>query len=135
MATDQATRRLQDALVRVLESGRGAHELFTEDALFDLNVPSWRFQVRGSGQFVDWWHREVHGRGRAAVTRSADTVSGFVIEMAIEFRHLGQDLYARQVMLAEITNDRISELVVYCTGDWDAQTRARQVAEAPMIKG
>jgi hypothetical protein len=30
---------------------------------------------------------------------------------------------------------RIAELVLYCTGDWDPQTRARHAAQSPMIRG
>jgi hypothetical protein len=125
---------LVQGLVRVLETGEGGAENFAPAALFDLNVPAWRFQVRGADAFNEWWHEEVAHRGRVTVGRSAPTPSGFVLETAIEFEHDGKGLYARQMCLAEVSDGRIVELAVYCTGDWDAQTRAKQAREAPMIR-
>ena len=132
---DQTAREhLVDGLIRVLETGRGASEVFASDAIFDLNVPAWRFQVQGPDAFNEWWHEEVQGAGRVTIGRSARTPSGFVVETAIEFTYNGEELYARQVLLCEVVGDRIVDVVLYCTGDWDADTRARQAAEAPMIR-
>lgn len=131
---DRTVDRLADALVRVLENGEGAGELFAPDAFFDLNVPAWRFLVQHPEAFVDWWHEEVDRKGKVTVSRLARTTAGFVVETEIEFPHQGRDLIARQILLAEVVDGRISELVVFCTGDWDPETRARHVAEAPMIR-
>lgn len=128
------TERLVQGLIRVLESGAGAEEVFKDETMFDLNVPSWRFQVRGAEAFDEWWHQEVQHRGRVTVGRSAATASGFVLEVSIEFEYEGEELYARQLILCDVVGDRIVAVVLYCTGDWDAATRARQAVEAPMIR-
>lgn len=133
LAEASTKERLVQRLVRFLESGE-SEDLFGDDAFFDLNVPAWRFQVRDPGAFEDWWHQEVQHRGRATVGRSALTPTGFVVETAIEFEHHGDELYARQVCWAEVAGDRIVELTVYCTGDWDSETRARQASDAPMFR-
>lgn len=126
--------RLVEGMVHVLETGEGAAEVFAPDAVFDLNVPAWRFQVRGAAAFDEWWHQEVQHRGRVTVGRSAATSSGFVLEVSIEFEFERQELYARQLILADVSDGRVTNVVLYCTGDWDAGTRARQAVEAPMIR-
>lgn len=132
---DTATiERLVEGLVKVLETGEGNEDVFAADTVFDLNVPAWRFQVRGAEAFDEWWHQEVQHRGRVTVGRSAATSSGFVLEVSIEFAFEGEELYARQLILCDVVDGKISSVVLYCTGDWDAATRARQAVEAPMIR-
>jgi hypothetical protein len=33
-----------------------------------------------------------------------------------------------------VRDGRIAEVVVYCNGEWDPALRARQAAEAPMLR-
>lgn len=128
-------RTLIDALIRTLETGEGAAHVFAPACFYDINLPAWRFQIQDPNAFVEWWHQEVGGKGRVTVGRQTATPNGFAIETEIEFPHHGRDLYARQMFSCEVASGRISELVVYCTGDWDPETRARHAAEAPMIRG
>lgn len=130
----EARSGLAEGLVRLLESAEGADEVFAPACFFDLNVPGWRFQVQEPRRFVEWWHQEVDGKGRVGRTRRADTPTGFVLETDIDFAHHGHDLYARQIFVCEVAGGRIAELVLYCTGDWDPETRARHATEAPMIR-
>lgn len=125
---------LAEALIRAYERCRGGRALFTPDALFDINVPTWRFQVRGSDAFFDWLRRYAPEGYRLTLLRAAPTASGFVAEVEGEYAHHGEDLYFRNLLLCEVSDGRIAELTFYCTGDWDAETRARQRHEAPMIR-
>lgn len=39
------------------------------------------------------------------------------------WEHEGQSWYARQMLRTDITDGRITQLTVYCTGDWDEARR------------
>jgi len=43
--------------------------------------------------------------------------------------------YARNLwLLRDGADGQVDEVVLYCTGPWDAETVARQAREAPMIR-
>ncbi len=46
----------------------------------------------------------------------------------------GQDLSARRLWLCEVRDGRITEVVGYCTGEWNPELRARHAAKAPMLR-
>ncbi len=125
---------LADKLVHVYASYEGADEVFAPDALFDVNVPSWRFQLEGPEAFFSWLRG--HSPDGYAITLVAvtPTRSGFVAEVEGEYRPGDENLYFRNLILCHVEAERIIEVVFFCTGDWDPQTRARQAAEAPMIR-
>jgi ketosteroid isomerase-like protein len=71
----------------------------------------------------------------AEAGRCEPTASGFVQESVIRaVKHNGERVYSRQVFLAIVRDGRIAEITMYCTGDWDEATVARQAAEAPMLR-
>ena len=41
---------------------------------------------------------------------------------------------ARRLWLCEVRDGRITEVLGYCNGGWDAQLRARHAVEAPMLR-
>jgi len=124
---------LADRLATVYATYQGAEEVFAPDALFDVNVPTWRFQVEGPEAFFSWLKGYSPDGYGIRIVRATPTASGFVVELEGEYSPHGHDLYFRNLLLCEVRDGRITELVFYCTGDWDAETRARQLAEAPMV--
>ena len=40
----------------------------------------------------------------------------------------------RKILLAEVRGGRIAELTIYCSGDWDAELRARHAAETTLLR-
>jgi ketosteroid isomerase-like protein len=74
------------------------------------------------------------GPSRVEVLRTVATDSGFVQEHEEHTDVDGQDLSARRLVLCEVREGRISEVVVYCTGEWDDALRARHAVEAPMLR-
>ena len=66
----------------------------------------------------------------ARVLRVVPTVSGFVLE----HEENQGDAVARRLVVCEVRDGRIAEVVVYCNGEWDPALRARQAAEAPMLR-
>ena len=68
------------------------------------------------------------------VVRTIPTVNGFVTEFVGEHEENGEKMTDRKILLCEVRSRRVAELTVYCSGDWDAELRARHAAEAPLIR-
>lgn len=142
MATQQVERPIEhnsaEALNgRLAESFRtnDAGDVFTSDVLFDLNMPVWRFQMEGVDDFESW-RRDLAPKGSGInILRTTPTLSGFVTEYEEFEEQEGRLLTSRKLILCEVREGRIAELVVYCTGEWDEELRARHAIEAPMIRG
>lgn len=131
--TDDA---LVGRLIRFLETLDGGDEVFAPDTRFDVNVPQWRMQYGGLAPFVAWL-REHAATGYPLLSHSSiATADGFAIEFDSEYDHLqGERFYFRNLWLCAVDGDRITDVVMYCTGDWDAETRRRHAAQAPMLTG
>jgi hypothetical protein len=111
-------------------------ELYAPDALFEMNLPQWRFQLQGP-EAITTQLKGYFDRGAVTVVswkeRSGDF--GAVVEEASRWHVEPEELYYRQVhIFVTDANDRISEHVIYCPGEWDKATVERQKAEAPMIR-
>lgn len=130
----EAAQSLSHRLAGVLASGDAAEDLFTDDAFFDLNMPVWRFQIRGPKALADQL-REIHrGDVSIAISRTEPTASGFVQEHVESELVDGELFSARRLVLATARDGRIAELVIYCSGEWDQALRDRHAVEAPMIR-
>jgi hypothetical protein len=118
-AADSRVRRLAGDLIAFLETGRARDGLFAPDVFFDVTVPHWRLQAQGRDE-ARALRREQHpAQGRVVRSRLDETASGFVLEFEERWREHGRDWYAREIARADVGEDGIAELSVYCTGDWD----------------
>lgn len=112
-----------------------AHENdFAPNAFFDMNMPVWRFQLQGAANFAAQLKQINEGPVRMELTRTVPTVSGFVAEHVEHQLVEGEDITARRLWLCEVRDGRIVTATGYCSGEWDAELRARHAAEAPMIR-
>jgi ketosteroid isomerase-like protein len=68
------------------------------------------------------------------VARSVPTVTGFVTEMVGRHEEDGELMTDRKILLCEVRAGRISEMTIYCSGDWDAELRARHAAETTLVR-
>jgi hypothetical protein len=127
---DELSRRFN----RVFETLEAGNDLFAEEALFDLNMPVWRFQILGPAAFASQLKHINRGPAWVNIVRTVPTASGFVTEHVEHQEVDGQDLSARRLWLCEVDGGRISQVVGYCTGEWDEALRARHVREAPMVR-
>lgn len=127
------TERLAEGLVRAYSRYNDSDRVFAAHVLFDINVPTWRFQVQGAEAFFAWLKEHSPQGYDIRLLRSVTTASGFVAEIEGEYNP-SNGLYFRNLLLCQVEQDRITELVFYCTGDWDPETKARQASEAPMIR-
>ncbi len=116
-------------LAETIASGKVRPGVFADNVFFDMNVPEWRYQLQGVDTLANALAADITP-GSIESVRIVPTLSGFVLELATrEPKHTSRQLY-----LVETRGGLISEVTMYCTGDWDAQTEARQRAEAPMIR-
>jgi len=109
---------------------------YADDVIADVCVPAWRFQLRGRDALGDLLDREEFGlRGqRLHALRSFPMVDGCVVEVAARFEHGGETRQWRDVHILRTRGGEVVEHLAYCTGHWDAETIARQDAEAPMVR-
>ena len=129
-----AVEWLAERFNEVFETFDPGEDLFAADAFFDLNMPVWRFQLRGPEAFAAQLKRINKGDVRIDILRTIPTLSGFVTEHEEHQDVGGEDLSARRLWLCEVREGRIVEVVGYCSGEWDEALRARHAAEAPMLR-
>jgi hypothetical protein len=60
------------------------------------------------------------------------TDHGFTIEFEERWNAEGQRWYAREMIRADVVDQSIVELSIYCTGDWD-EARQREHAESVQL--
>ena len=58
----------------------------------------------------------------------------FVIEFEERWHSGGQDWYSREMARADISENGITELSVYCTGDWDEARVAEHRAAVTLLR-
>lgn len=111
-------------------------DVFSEEVFFDLNMPVWRFQLQGPGAWAAQLTKLAEGVAsvRVDVLRTVPTTSGFVTEHVESGEVGGETLSARRLWLCEVRDGRITEVVGYCSGEWDGALRARHAVEAPMVR-
>lgn len=118
-----------DAFMRFMETGEDPDGIVARDVFADLNVPSWRYQLKGD-DVREMIRNECAGSTYRA-ERVLETPSGFVTEAVQE---MADGVLFRQTILAEVRDGKVAEFTMYCTGAWDAGTIERQAREAPMIR-
>ena len=120
--------------VSLLETGQAPSGLFTDDVFCDFSMPQWRLQAVGPDQLVAL--RRAGHPGPSTVTRMRldSTPGGFVLEYEEEWELGGEQFYARQLARADVRGMAISELSVYCTGDWDTATVAQHARDVTLVR-
>ena len=119
---------LAQALITWLETGVRPQDVFAPDVFTDLTLPQWRLQAEGAeGAFL--LREEPHPyTGRVRVEALDRTSRGFLLQFEERWEADGQQWYCRELIHCVVTDGWITELVIYCTGDWDEQVQ-RQHAE------
>jgi ketosteroid isomerase-like protein len=109
-------------------------DVLTDDVFLDGHPPQWRFQLAGRDVFAAWLKDySPHGHD-ITVVRTIPTVSGFVTEFLGRHDEDGESITDRKIILCEVRDAKISELTIYCSGDWNSELRARHAAEAPILR-
>lgn len=127
-----ATPPIADRFVTFLQTTVDPGDLFAVQVFCDFNVPQWRYQFEGVEELANQIRHDTPNS--ITVGRVEPTPSGFVLEAEADVHIDGQPYYERTIWLVTITDDRITEVTLYCSGEWDTDTRARQQREAPMLR-
>jgi len=129
-----AVERLSRRFAETFETLVADHDVFAADAFFDLNMPVWRFQLIGPEAFSTQLRYINQGPITINVLRTVETADGFATEHEEHQDVGGEDLTARRLWLCTVRDGRIIEAIGYCSGEWDAELRARHALEAPMVR-
>jgi hypothetical protein len=119
IAADARVRRLSRNLITFLETGEPPDGLFAPDVFFDVSVPHWRLQAEGREAAIALRLDQHPAPGRVVRSRLDETGTGFVLEFEERWYERGRNWYAREIARADVGEDGITQLAVYCTGDWD----------------
>jgi hypothetical protein len=68
------------------------------------------------------------------IARTVLPRSGFVTEHQDRKVEDGRGMTLQKLLLCEVRDGRIAEVVVYCSGEWDAELRARHGEEALILR-
>lgn len=131
---DESTaRELSERLADVFRTAQ-VSDVLADDLFLDGHPPLWRFQIQGREEFASWLRGYSPQGADVTVVRTVPTTAGFVAEHVGRRFEDGTEMTDRKILLCEVSDGKVSELVVYCSGDWDPQLRARHAAEAPIIR-
>ena len=133
LLSDAEAQALSERLADVFRSA-DVGDVFTDDVFLDGHPPLWRFQLQGRDQFAAWLSGYSPDGADITVTRAVPTASGFVTEMTGRHQEDGSALTDRKIVLCEVRGGRVSEMTIYCSGDWDEELRARHAAEATLLR-
>lgn len=122
-------RTLAYNFISFLETGEPPDGLFAPDVFSDVTLPMWRLQADDVDGLLAIRRGGHPDPGRVPRHRFDPTPTGFVLEFEERWTAAGQHWYCREMIRANITASGISQLSVYCTGDWDeAQVAAHRSA-------
>jgi len=126
------THRLADLVIQFLETNTAPDGLFAASVFLDLTLPLWRVQRSTRDALVEYRRTSHPALGRVRPTRLEPTPNGFTLEFEERWVDGGQNWYAREMLRADVTDGVISELSVYCTGDWDEARVAEHAASVSL---
>jgi hypothetical protein len=126
--------RLAERFVQWLEDGVRPDDLFAADAFVDLTLPHWRIQAEGQDPAFHVREDSHPFPGTVAVRALDRTSRGFLVEFEERWDADGQRWYCREMIHAVVVDARISELHVYCCGDWDEALQQRHAREVRLLR-
>jgi ketosteroid isomerase-like protein len=131
--SDADAQALSERLADVFRTA-DVGDVFTEDLFLDGHPPYWRFQLQGRDQFAAWLKGYAPAGTEVNVARTVPTASGFLTELTGRHEEDGAEMTDRKIVMCEVRDGRVSELTIDCSGDWDADLRARHAAETTLLR-
>jgi hypothetical protein len=131
--SDAEAQALSERLADVFRTA-DVGDVFTEDLFLDGHPPLWRFQLEGKDVVAAWLKGYSPDGAETTVARTVPTATGFVTELLGHHDEDGELMTDRKILLCEVRAGRISEMTIYCSGDWDANLRARHAAETTLVR-
>jgi hypothetical protein len=121
-------------LIEFLETGKAPDGLFAPDLFCDLSFPQWRIQTDVAEAALAVRAEGHPFPGDVRVERVSSTDTGFTIEFEERWLHEGQQWYCREMIRADVVGETITEMSLYCTGDWDEATQRQHAAAVQLIR-
>jgi hypothetical protein len=121
-------------LIRFLETGDLPDGLFAADVFADLSLPHWRIQAATAPEVVAIRAEGHPSPGQVRVERVEQTDHGFTIEFEERWDNEGQRWYCRELIRADVVDNCIVELSIYCTGDWDEAKQREHAAAIHLLR-
>jgi hypothetical protein len=125
---------LAETLVRWLETGVRPEHLFSPMVFGDLSLPQWRVQTIGPEELFAVREAGHQGTGTVRVEHLDRTANGFLLQFDERWPDQGQHWYAREMIHAVVDDGVVTELAIYCTGDWDEAVQRRHAAEVQLTR-
>ena len=133
-AIDDQQAELARTFVTWLETGVRPDGMFASDVFADLSLPQWRLQAQGPDATFHLREDSHADRGQVRIEVLDRTAHGFLLQFEERWQADGQRWYCRELIHATVTDGRISELIIYCTGDWDEAVQQRHAAEVQLLR-
>ncbi len=121
-------------LIRFLETGVVPDGLFAPTVFTDLSLPQWRIQSDTDRDLLAIRSDGHPFPGEVRVEHVERTDHGFTVEFEERWDNDGQRWYCREMIRADVVDDRIVELAIYCTGDWDEARQREHAAAVTLIR-
>ena len=126
--------RVVRSLLEFLQTGVAPADLFGDDVFCDFSLPTWRLQASGRSDVIALRQRGHPGPSTVVGHQVRPTPDGFVMELQERWSDAGGDWYCRECLLATLREGRITELSVYCTGDWSRQRQHDHVRAVQLLR-
>ncbi|MFE3185471.1 hypothetical protein ACFXKR_32020 [Streptomyces violascens] len=126
--------RLAALFVEFLCTGTAPEGLFTEDVFCDLSLPQWRIQTKGRDQLVALRTTSHPCLGTVPRHRVDVTDSGLVVEFEERWQDGGESWYCRELLRADVRDGAMSEVSLYCTGDWSPAVQGSHAREVTLLR-
>jgi hypothetical protein len=133
-AVDGELADLAQELVTWLETGVRPDGMLAEDVFADLSLPHWRVQAQGADATFGLREDDHPFQGEVRVEALDRTSRGFLIQFEERWDAGGQRWYCRELVHCVVTDGRIGELAVFCTGDWDETTQKRHADQVRLVR-
>jgi len=133
-AQEQHAHAVAEKMISWLETGSVPDGLFAPDAFCDLTVPQWRLQAAGADNAVALRTNSHPAPGRVPRWRFDPIPTGFVLEFEEEWDEHGEHWYCREMIRADLGEDGIAQLSIYCTGDWDTARRSEHARTVTLLR-
>jgi hypothetical protein len=123
-----------DRFVAFLETG-ATEGLFARDVFADITLPHWRVQAQGEEQTIAGKAALHPPGGGTRVEKVLAGSHGYTLKVEERWKDDGQQWYCREAFICDLDDEgQITELSVYCTGDWDEAAVARHTEAVTLIR-
>jgi hypothetical protein len=133
-AVEEGSADLAQQFVTWLETGLRPDRMFAADVFADLTIPQWRIQAHGDSATFRLREDDHPFPGEVRIEALDRTSRGFLIQFEERWDAEGQRWYCRELIHCVVTDGLISELAIFCTGDWDEAVQERHAAQVRLLR-